>query len=90
MSENEMYLKLSDKIDKLIDKLDTKFDVLDHKLQNHEVRIVVLEQKAPEEAKKDWKSEIIMLLVKAVVIGGVAIASLAGAGGILTKIGLGV
>ena len=89
MNENEMYLKLSDKIDKLIDKLDTKFDVLDHKLQNHEVRIVVLEQKTPEE-KKDWKSEIIMLLVKAVVIGGVAIASLAGAGGVLAKIGLGV
>lgn len=86
MDENEMYLKLSDKIDKLIDKLDTKFDVLDHKLQNHEVRIVVLEQKTPEESKKDWKSEIIMLLVKVVVIGGVAIASLAGAGGILTKI----
>ena len=90
MNENEMYLKLSDKIDKLIDKHDTKFDVLDHKLQNHELRIVVLEQKAPEEAKKDWKSEIIMLLVKAVVIGGVAIASLAGAGGVLAKIGLGV
>lgn len=86
MDENEMYLKLSDKIDKLIDKLDTKFDVLDHKIQNHEVRIVVLEQKTPEESKKDWKSDIIMLLVKAVVIGGVAIASLAGAGGILTKI----
>ena len=32
MNENEIYLKLSDKIDKLIDKLDTKFDVLDHKL----------------------------------------------------------
>lgn len=31
-----------------------------------------------------------MLLVKAVVIGGVAIASLAGAGGVLAKIGLGV
>lgn len=89
MNENEMYLKLSDKIDKLIDKLDTKFDVLDHKLQNHEVRIVVLEQKTPE-GKKDWKSDIIMLLVKAVVISGVAIASLAGAGGILAKIGLGV
>lgn len=27
----------------------------------------------------EWKSEITMLLVKAVVIGGVAIASLAGA-----------
>lgn len=85
MNENEIYLKLSDKIDKLIDKLDNKFDALDQKLHNHEVRIVVLEQKAPEEAKKDWKSDIIMLLVKAVVIGGVAIASLAGAGGVLSK-----
>lgn len=26
MNENEIYLKLSDKIDKLIDKLDSKFD----------------------------------------------------------------
>jgi hypothetical protein len=50
---------------------------------------VVLEQKAPEESKRDWKSEIIMLLVKAVVISGVAIASLAGAGGVLAKIGVG-
>jgi len=85
MNENEIYLKLSDKIDKLIDKLDSKFDAFDQKLHNHEVRIVVLEQKAPEETKKDWKSEIIMLLVKAVVIGGVSIASLAGAGGVLSK-----
>ena len=48
MNENEIYLKLSDKIDKLIDKLDNKFDAFDQKLHNHEVRIVVLEQKAPE------------------------------------------
>jgi len=54
-------------------------------LQNHEVRIVVLEQKSPEE-KKDWKSDIITLLVKAVIIGSVTIASLAGAGGVLSKI----
>ena len=85
MNENEMYLKLSDKIDKLIDKLDTKFDVFESKLQNHEVRIVVLEQNTPEQ-KKEWKNEIIMLLVKAVLIGGVSIASLAGAGGIMQKI----
>lgn len=85
MNENEMYLKLSDKIDKLIDKLDTKFDGFESKLQNHEVRIVVLEQKAPEE-KKDWKSDIITLLVKAVVIGGVAIASLTGAGSLIKGI----
>ncbi len=86
MDENEMYMKLSDKIDKLIDKLDNKFLAFDEKLHNHEVRIVVLEQKTPEESKKDWKSDIIMLLVKAVVIGGVSIASLAGAGGVLSKI----
>jgi hypothetical protein len=78
-------LKLSEKIDKLIDKLDTKFDALDHKIQNHEVRIVVLEQKSPED-KKDWKADIIQLLVKAVVIGAVSIASLVGAGGLLNTI----
>jgi len=32
MNEHEMYLKLSDKIDKLIDKLDSKFEQFDHKL----------------------------------------------------------
>ncbi len=82
---DEMYVKLSEKIDRLIDKLDSKFDIIDQKLQNHEVRIVVLEQKSPDE-KKDWKSDIIMLLVKAVVVGGVAIASLVGAGGLLSRI----
>ena len=80
---DEMYVKLSEKIDRLIDKLDTKFVTFDQKLQNHEVRIVVLEQKSPDE-KRDWKADIIMLLVKAVLIGGVAIASLVGAGGLLS------
>lgn len=75
MDENEIYLKLSEKIDKLCDKLDTKFDNIDTKLQNHEVRIVVLEQKSPEDSKKDWRADIITLLVKAVVIGPVSIAS---------------
>lgn len=82
--ENETYLKLSEKIDKLIDKLDRKFDGIDRKLQNHEVRIVVLEQRSPDE-KKDWKTDLIMLLIRAVVIGGVSIASLVGAGGLLSK-----
>lgn len=85
MDENETYIKLSDKIDKLIDKLDSKFGQLDTKFQNHEIRIVVLEQKTPTE-RKDWKTDIIGLLVKAVVIGAVAIASLAGASGIVSKI----
>lgn len=46
----------------------------------------MLEVHDKTDEKKDWKSDIITLLVKAVVIGGVAIASLAGAGGILSKI----
>lgn len=86
MDDNEIYLKLSEKIDKLCDKLDTKFDNIDTKLQNHEVRIVVLEQKSPEDMKKDWKADIITLLVKAIVIGAVSIASLVGASGLLANI----
>ena len=86
MDDNEIYLKLSEKIDKLCDKLDTKFDNIDTKLQNHEVRIVVLEQKFPEDMKKDWKADIITLLVKAIVIGAVSIASLVGASGLLANI----
>jgi len=86
MGENELYLKLSEKIDKLCDKLDVKFDLVEGKLQNHEVRIVVLEQKPLDEKTKDWKTEIITLLVKAVVIGAVSIASLVGASGIVANI----
>ena len=88
MDENEMYMKLSDKIDKLIDKLDNKFDAFDQKLHNHETRLVVLEVHDKSE-HNDWKSQLLMLLAKAVVIGGVTIASLAGAGGILAKMGIG-
>lgn len=55
MNENEIYLKLSDKIDKLIDKLDNKFDAFDQKLHNHETRLVVLEVHDKSE-HNDWKS----------------------------------
>ena len=56
-------------------------NVLD-KLTNHEQRLTSLEQK-----KEDgWKTQLLMLLAKAIVIGGVAIAGLAGVGGILSKI----
>ena len=49
------------------------------------MRIVVLETHDKSD-KSDWKGQIIGLLVKAVVVGSVAIATLAGAGGILAKI----
>lgn len=82
MDENEMYLKISEKIDKLIDKLDNKFDLVEDKLQNHEVRIVVLEQKAPE-TKVDFKTEIVNWLVKGLVISVVVIGTMAGAGSMI-------
>lgn len=85
MTEEERYEKLNDKLDRILEKIDGKLQGVDERLQNHEVRIVVLEQK-PDDVRKDWKSDIIILLVKAVLIGAVSIASLAGAGGILQKI----
>lgn len=85
MTEEERYEKLNDKLDKILDKLTNKLEGVSKSLQNHEVRIVVLETKSPAE-KRDWRTDVIQLLVKAVVIGGVGIASLAGAGGLLQKI----
>lgn len=85
MTEEERYEKLNDKLDKILDKLTNKLEGVSKSLQNHEVRIVVLETKSPGD-KKDWRTDIILLLVKAIVIAGVSIASLAGAGGLLQKI----
>jgi len=89
MTEEERYEKLNDKLDRILEKIDGKFDGIEKKIQNHEVRIVVLETREPSK-KDDWKTQLLMLLAKAIVIGGVAIASLAGAGGVLAKIGIGV
>lgn len=85
MTEEERYEKLNDKLDRILDKLESKFQGVDEKLSNHEVRIVVLETHDKSD-KGDWKSQTIGLLVKAVAVGAVAVASLAGAGGILAKI----
>jgi len=85
MTEDERYEKLNDKLDKILDKLTNKLEGVSKSLQNHEVRIVVLETKAPDE-KRDWKSDIILLMAKAAVVGGISIASLAGAGGLLSKV----
>lgn len=85
MTEEERYEKLNDKLDRILDKIDGKLTGIDSKLQNHEVRIVVLETKEPSK-KEDWKTQLLMLLGKAITIGVVVIGSLAGAGGILTKI----
>ena len=81
MTENERYEKLNDKLDKILEKLNSKLEDMSKSIQNHEVRIVVLErQTPPQEAKdaKDWKAEAISLLIKCVLIGGTIVASALG------------
>lgn len=85
MTEEERYEKLNDKLDRILEKIDGKLDGMDRKIQNHEVRIVVLETKEPDK-KEDWRTQLLMLLGKAIVIGGVVIGSLAGAGSLLKPI----
>lgn len=85
MTEDERYEKLNDKLDRILEKIDGKLDGMDRKIQNHEVRIVVLETKEPAK-KEDWKASLLMLLARAIVIGSVALGSLVGAGGLIKSI----
>lgn len=85
MTEEERYEKLNDKLDRILEKIDSKFDGMEKKIQNHEVRIVVLETREPSK-KDDWKTQLLMLLGKAITIGVVVIGSLAGAGSLLKPI----
>ncbi len=84
MTEDERYEKLNDKLDKILDKLNSKLEDMSKSIQNHEVRIVVLERQAPAPAPapaadaKDWKAEAISLLIKCVLIGGTIVASVLG------------
>lgn len=82
MTEEERYEKLNDKLDKILDKLNSKLENMSKSIQNHEVRIIVLERQPPPAAEakdaKDWKAEAISLLVKCVLIGGTIVASVLG------------
>lgn len=51
-------------------------------LSNHEMRITILESKKDD----NWKTQLLMLLAKAVVVGAVAIGSLVGASGLIAKV----
>ena len=53
-----------------------------NKLSNHEQRLTTLETKKDS----DWKVQLLMLLAKATTIGLVALAGVAGAGGILSQL----
>ena len=74
--------KIYDLFQRISDQLRETTDSIKQILANHETRIVVLEQKKEGE----WKTQLLMLMAKAIVIGAVAIGSLAGAGGLLQKI----
>lgn len=58
-------------------------------ISNHESRICAIEQDEKHTAKckdDDFKTELLKLLAKCLMIGLTAICSLAGAGGLLAKI----
>ena len=77
----DIWVKISQQIGELNGFIKTALD----KLADHEKRLDDLE-KSKESKEDSWKNQLLMLLAKAAVIGGVSIASLVGAGGILSKI----
>lgn len=72
-------MDVDEKYMRLLDKIQAVTDAINKQLMQHETRITLLEVKKNE----DWKAQLLMLLAKCIVIGGVTIASLSGAGGIL-------
>lgn len=77
----DIWVKISQQIGELNGFIKTALD----KLADHEKRLDDLE-KSKESKDESWKTQLLLLLAKAAVIGGVSIASLVGAGGILSKI----
>ena len=55
-------------------------------LTNHENRIIILEENKTDKREDDFKSEMMKLLGQCLLIGLTSIASLVGAGGILSHI----
>jgi hypothetical protein len=55
------------------------------KMADHETRLHNLEQYHPINKDESFKNDMLKLLCKAVIIAGITIASLSGAGGIISK-----
>jgi hypothetical protein len=55
-------------------------------LTNHNQRIQALEEKEREKPKSDFKDEIIKLLVKCLLIGATTVATLTGAGSLVSRV----
>ena len=77
MDDNRIF----DLFQKLADKLQENTDALKNMLVNHETRLSVLESKKDD----GLKSKLLELLAKGLVIAVIAIGSLVGAGGIISK-----
>lgn len=74
----EFIIKLTGELSSLNANMKSVLD----KLTNHEQRLTNLETKKDN----DWKVQLLMLLAKATTIGLVALAGVAGAGGILSQL----
>ena len=74
----ELFIKLNSELASLNTNMKTVLD----KLTNHEQRLMNLETKK----ESDWKTQLLMLLAKAIVIGAVSIGSLVGAGSIIRSV----
>jgi len=55
-------------------------------IAQHEARITVLERNDDKKDKNDWKTQLLMLLGKAIVIGVVTIGSLTGASTLIANV----
>lgn len=82
---NDMFTDLAIKITSELAALNANMKNVLDKLADHEKRLYDLE-KSKDSKEDSWKTQLLLLLAKAAVIGGVSIASLVGAGGILSKI----
>lgn len=80
MEQNlDIWVKISQQIGELTSSVKGVLD----RLTEHENRLTSLEQKKEDSG---WKTQLIMLLAKATVIGLVSIGSLVGAGSIMAKV----
>lgn len=74
--------KIFEMFQNFLDKLQKNTDELQEMLRNHEKRLIYLETKKDD----DWKTQLLMVLAKALMIGLVAIGSLVGASGLIAKV----
>lgn len=77
--------KLFIEISRNLGEMNSKLGSLCETIAKHEVRLTELEREK-RVSTTDWRNGVIELLVKALIIGLVSVASLAGGGSILFKL----